>query len=41
MSTSSSSSLDTNHTSQEYMDDFDNLGETPALLLVEVTKVSK
>lgn len=27
MSLSSSASVDTNHTSQEYMDDFDNLGE--------------
>lgn len=27
MSLSSSSSLDPNHASQEYMDDFDNLGE--------------
>lgn len=27
MSLSSSASMDTNHTSQEYMDDFDNLGE--------------
>lgn len=28
MSLSSNSSLDRNDTSQEYMDDFDNLGET-------------
>lgn len=27
MSLSSSASMETNHTSQEYMDDFDNLGE--------------
>lgn len=34
MSLSSNSSLDRNDTSQEYMDDFDNLGETDASVLL-------
>lgn len=33
MSLSSTSSLDRNDTSQEYMDDFDNLGEIRFLIL--------
>lgn len=37
MSLSSTSSLDRNDTSQEYMDDFDNLGETSTKATVSFT----